>query len=473
MMKITRIVWVILLLVLLSVSAAWARLAVVGPINPNNGFPLYYVDTNGVAVWLPPPLPWDPSLPPAPTLVLGTPPLPYTGGPFGLAIGKQGVATPPSMIFFPPTLTNPFSVQIGFDQECFYWSCQDAGKVTTNFGKLTFQLSLEASFNVLPIANATDGQQTLFSRLRFKSTTLPAGTYTLSHPYGVEILTAGSSGGINFTRDTPLLAPLNFTSVLNSGDVGPFLRQLDPPPVITAGTQAPFDTGWLGDGVTPCTITGSPTGFNQVRLDAPTGVNLDGAGNNFIIITQFIVSGHQYPSPIPTPETLNRVTYTRSRSATFFDVFATSATGAKVTARIPGRGPVPMTEGLNQFAGLFYTRANYVNAATRSMRGNLTNPSASASVTSQFTTLTPTTLTQLPVDQVMITRADWSATTGLLTVAAKSTDGLLLAPLNVVNPSLGALGRGTGSFICPIPPAMITVASSAGGVATKAVRILP
>lgn len=450
----TMRVWVILGLLLLSAPAAWARLAMVGPISGDNGFPLYYVDTNGVAVWLPPP---------------------SLGGPFGTPVGKGGVVTPPSMIFFPATTTNPFSVQIGWDQEFFYWSCTDAGKLTTPFGKFTFQLSLEASFNVLPIPNATDGKQTVFSRLRctLKSTTLPQGTYTLSHPYGT-LGMVNSGAGLNVTQDIPLGTQLDFNKALNSGNMGPFLTQLSPAPVITPGTPPPYDTGWLGDGVTACTITGSPIGFNQIRLDGPAGSGIGGPGIDFIQTDQFIVSGHRYPFPIPTPETVNRVTYTRNRIITYFDAFATSVTGASVFGRVGGAPPIAMPEGAGVFAGLFHVRAHYFNSATRSMCENPTNPLAPVAVTSRFTSaLAPTTITQTPVDQVMITQAAWSAATQQLTVTAKSSDSVLRSPLNLVNPSLGALVNGTGTFACSIAPATVTVGSSAGGVATKAVQILP
>lgn len=467
MMRKTGIVGVILLLALGLVSAAWGRLAAVGPINPDNGFPLYYEDTNGVAVWLPPPLPWAPPLPSAP-------PPPYAGGPFGSAVGKQGVPIPPSMIFFPLNPLSAYSTLIGFDQECFYWSCTDAGKVTTAFGKFTFQLSLEASFANIP-PSATNGFQTVFSRLRCKGTTLPAGTYTLTHPYGVTTITAIAGSGINFTRDTPLAAPLNFTTVLGSGDTGPFLRQLNPPPVITAGTPPPFDTGWLGDGVTPCTITGSPTGFNQVRLDGPPGSGIGGPGIDFIIIDQFIVSGHQYPVPLPTPVTLNRVTYTRNHFVTYFDVFASSVVGGTLNARVATPTPIPLAPGVNQFAGLYFTRAGFGNFFTRAgAQLSPFNPSASVSVTAQVGTDLPATISQRATDQVFITQATWSAGTTLLTVAATSSDGLLSSSMNVVNPFLGGLARsGTGSFLCPIPPSTITVASPSGGVATKAVQVSP
>lgn len=89
---------VVVLLVMVLAPSAFARLAAVGPINPNNGFPVYYVDTNGVALELPaPPLGTALTVPP--------PPNPIT----------------PAMVFDPPIAGNAFSQQIGFGAECFYW----------------------------------------------------------------------------------------------------------------------------------------------------------------------------------------------------------------------------------------------------------------------------------------------------------------------------------------------------------------
>jgi hypothetical protein len=39
--------------ILIAAPTAFARLAAVGPLNPGNGFPVYFVDTNGVALELP------------------------------------------------------------------------------------------------------------------------------------------------------------------------------------------------------------------------------------------------------------------------------------------------------------------------------------------------------------------------------------------------------------------------------------
>ena len=340
-MRISRIVWVAVLLVLITAPVAWPRLAAVGPINPNNGYPIYYEDTNGVAVWLP-----DPS----------------QGGPFGTP-GGGGAA--PSMIFDAPVATNPFSVQIGFGTECFYWVCTANLNPAPALGKCTFLVGMEASF-VNPVA--TNGQQTAFFRLRLTFKGAPAGTYTLRHPYGVETLTATGGNGIVFTRDIPLASALDFNTALTSGDVGPFLMQ-SPLPGPFPAAPPPFNTGWLGDGVTAGPVTGSPSGFNQLSLTPPAGVDL-GAGLGVPLTTaNFTVSGHRYPLPIPTPLTLNRVTFTRNFFSTYFDVFATSIAGSTVNARIVTPTPIAMPGGVTDLAGRFFTRGGFCQPCHRRGQG--------------------------------------------------------------------------------------------------------
>ena len=89
--------------------------------------------------------------------------------------------------------------------------------------------------------------------------------------------------GIFFTKDfglntgwnpagagwSPVGAPGGFYSVLQPGNtMSTFLRALSPAP----------PAGWIGDGVTLSTVTGSPTGYNTVRLQGPDA-NLDGKGH--------------------------------------------------------------------------------------------------------------------------------------------------------------------------------------------------
>src|SRR5262249_62008885 len=95
--------------------------------------------------------------------------------------------------------------------------------------------ALEGSFanggQVLP------GDQVVFSRIRVRTLgATPGGAYTITHPYGVEVLTADALGTVNFTQDSPrlpvgLVGPaLAFGSAITGGRVGPFLQAGAPPP---------------------------------------------------------------------------------------------------------------------------------------------------------------------------------------------------------------------------------------------------
>src|SRR5512140_1245200 len=100
-----------ILSVLLLAPTAFARLVAVGPLNATNGFPSYYVDSNGVALEL-------------------------TAPPLGTAIGTPQVA--PTMVFDAPVASNPFSVQIGFGTQASYYNCA-AQNLVTAYGTFTFQ----------------------------------------------------------------------------------------------------------------------------------------------------------------------------------------------------------------------------------------------------------------------------------------------------------------------------------------------
>jgi hypothetical protein len=333
---------------------------------------------------------------------------------------------------------------------------------------------LEASFGT---GAALDGDQMVFSRIRVRIKGLLTGmqgTYVVHHPYGEETIdvtaadiTAGK--GLNMTRDIGL-TPLNFAEALN-GDVGPFLAQTAPIAQANVPPGYPL-TGWVGDGNTSSTVTGSPIGFNEVSITPPAGVNLGAGPGAPLTTTFFIVSGHRYPLPIPTPLALNRVTYTRNQFATYFDVFATSSVGSNVTAKIATPSLIAMPGGLNALNGLYFVHAPYANSSTRAYRANPFNPSANVAVTSTLGANIPTTLTQKAVDLVTITQAVWHTGSQLLTVTARSSDTKVRPTLTVVNPALGALVGGIKNQVVGIPPAEVIVGSSAGGVATKAVTVI-
>jgi hypothetical protein len=276
----------VLLVLLLAPAAAFAALAKVGPVVPynaathtGNGYPRYYMDANGVAVDLPVP-------------------------PFGDAVN------PPTMIYGPVDPNNPFSVDIGFDAEVFFFHVQPDRTTFDDVigGNVNIVIGLEAGF-----ANASglaeNGQQAVWQRIRFNWVDAPNGFYKFFHPYGVETLTAAGGTGIKHTVDTGVIniPPFNFSLAL-AGPIGPFLLQVNPPPLI-AGTPPPgFNkpTDWLGDGVTPATFTGSPLNppFNKFRIEAYTDATFTtplnifvGNTTNVVETSLAVIAGHRYHPP--------------------------------------------------------------------------------------------------------------------------------------------------------------------------------
>ncbi|MBI5683435.1 MAG: hypothetical protein HZC54_00010 [Verrucomicrobia bacterium] len=263
------------LLVLLAVTlamaaapSAQAALSLVGPINTANGFPQWYQDGTGVRLDLP------------------TPPL---GDGLGLLA--------PTQIFDAPDPLNPFSAQIGFGTEAFYYLCESVFE--TAMGRFRARFGLEASF--FNGFTAINGEQIVFTRIRF---TLPAatvpGNYTIDHPYGQTIvpLTAAdiaAGKGLKYTEDIGITTPLAFNLAL-AGNIGPFLKAT----TLAVGVDP---AAWIGDGVTIGTVTGSPIGFNSIRITGPRGSILDPVtGSNVIEVNnQFMVSGHIPPNAPPVP----------------------------------------------------------------------------------------------------------------------------------------------------------------------------
>ena len=179
--------------------------------------------------------------------------------------------------------------------------------------------------------------------------------------------------------------------------------------------------------------------------------------------SNFVVSGHQFNGVLPTPLTVHRVNYTRNATNTFFDIFATSELGATVTATIPPAPAVTLAAGLNELAGLFWSRSSFAS--------NFVIP-PTVSITASLAGSTSTIVTPVPTDLVTITQAVWNSRTQVMTIRANSSDTLGNPQLTVTNPPLGPMLGGVISYICQVTPATVTVASAAGGLATEPVQVL-
>jgi cysteine-rich repeat protein len=196
-------------------------LQAMGPIDPANGFPLYYQDSKNLALEHCLDLVCDPNL-----------------------------AVPDS--------SKPVSFPDNFPDEFFY-QLAEANMTGPHGETFLMILALEGSF-----AGGTpeDGQQVVFTRVRVRATGLtPGATYTITYPYGVETITATSNlpRVIDFTRDIGGQAGV-FTTVLN-GDMGPFLRW-------AAGSPPPA-AGLVGNPTANQSVTGSACGTNIFKVEGP------------------------------------------------------------------------------------------------------------------------------------------------------------------------------------------------------------
>src|SRR5438445_3162568 len=206
-----------------------------GPVDPVNGFPQYYQDSNGLALQQCVDLVCDPAL----------------------AI---------------PDPTLPISFPNNFPVELFY--SRAISSITVGTIKAVLNDQFEGSF--ANGAVAIPGDQVVFGRVRVRILGgAPGGTYTVTHPYGVEVLQADAVGTVNFTQDSaripagPAGPALAFGTALTTGRIGPFLTAVAPPP----------PAGFVGNPAAPQTVTGSPCGQNIFRVEGP-GFPVGGAQTN-------------------------------------------------------------------------------------------------------------------------------------------------------------------------------------------------
>src|SRR5262245_48303919 len=195
-----------------------------GPVDPSDGFPEYYLDSNNLPLAQCLDFVCDPAL---------------------------TVPDPAQPIVFP---TN-------FPTDFFYHRAQ-ASMIGPNNETFLLDVALLGSFlNGTPLA----GDQMVFTRLRVRATGLqPGGSYIVTHPYGVETLPASDAaaqvpGVINFTRNVGRVRLL-FNLALD-GDVGPFLTFLAGP--------IPPAPGTIGTAAADQTVTGSPCGTNIFKIEGP------------------------------------------------------------------------------------------------------------------------------------------------------------------------------------------------------------
>jgi K319-like protein len=285
----------------------------VGPVNPSNGFPDWYRDSNGIDLQ-----PCD------------DPQDKYCGG---------AVAAPDN--------TAPITFPGNFPDEFFYMSA-DADSLTSAGGnKVLASFALEGAF-ANPGVHA--GDQIVFSRIRYRINAglQPNTDYKVTQPYGTDTITSDDTGSLFVTQDVGV-SPGDFAQA-TKGRVGPFLTW--------AKTADPADVppaNYIGDGVTPHAVTGSQFGTNFVRIQGPgiggaagstnpnpcntTGANAySGPVNDCIQTNNFILVGKR---PTIAGVDVTRATYEKTATGTEIAVTANSKAGQDIVVRDGDNGGGP------------------------------------------------------------------------------------------------------------------------------------
>jgi hypothetical protein len=377
------------------------HLVAVGPTSGDNGFPVWYKDDNNVRV--------EPCID---------------------ANDPNCVAAAPL-----PDPSQPISFPDNFPDEMFY-QLADSTITLPGGGKAVSSFNLEGAFGGgVPKAN----DQIVFGRVRFFYKGLqPDKTYRITHPYGVDELTADSSGAIRFTEDGGLSIG-QFGEALNSR-IGPFLKW---------DSGAPL--GYLGDGATAHTITGSPYNTNFVRIQGIVGPKGEAADPLDVSSPLFTVMGKQATTG---GVGVDRAVYSRdSGGTTMLDVFANSQIEPQ-SIEVSGTGLDP----------------------TR-LRGENGHYEGHVPLASIPTSVTVTNVGDVPASKKTATVTDdvtgtavYDADKFTLTINASSSDAA--SPPTLTATGFGALAGGTlavGSVTGA--PATVTVTSSAGGSATLPVTM--
>jgi hypothetical protein len=433
--------WLFMILGLMALlgfgQVAQADLSAVGPPDLADGFPAWYQDTNALGLIPCHSTTRSPTLPASFMCVLA---------------GDVGFNVALPVVF-------PFN----YPGEAFYWIATASAPLGSPFATFVkvAEFALEKSFANLA-GTVTPGEQAVFARSRFRIDTPVAGTYTVTHPFGVKVFPNAPAAlrGIDVTIDIPVEAPLDFTSALNGG-IGPFLRWDTGYPIVIGNER------FIGDPNVAHTVTGSPTGNNLVRVEGPP--NAFGLGVNSVETNLFLVAGKLFNGGLPTPVSVTRASYSRAAGTALgqVDVFAVSLPTAALTVNATGVIPTwPMTgDGTGKFfAHIPVPSLNPVPATitvTADDSGN--NPN------NGLATTPPVALTDL----VTITAANYDIETlgsETLTINAVSSDAF--APPTLTATGFGNLTAGTLAVITTAPPATVTVTSTAGGSDSQKVTVL-
>jgi hypothetical protein len=328
------------------------------------------------------------------------------------------------------------------------------------YGVDAYVAGIEAAF---ASENPVDGDQQSFARIRIRVNVPVAGTYTITHPYGVETVNVTAPGrrAINITRDIGIGAPGNFSGAVG-GAIGPFLRSVNGP-----YTEVNPDTGatetFVGDPNLNEAVTGSPFNTNFLRITGPAGT---------IQSNVFSLSGKVLDNRQQTQVEIDRATYRRTAAGVRAEVFAKAANSSSLCFResvalLPGPPPTPcQTSLLGDNNGLFFGHRLGTGAVPPVVVVTATNPTG---------TTRPTAVSAKLTDVVKVQTARYSWANKSLLIEATSSDEVAIP--DMVAQGYGRLSK-TGTLqritVADLtqPPATVTVKSAAGGSDTEAVVVV-
>ncbi|MGV8918011.1 MAG: Ig-like domain-containing protein [Pseudomonas sp.] len=429
-------------------GSTYAALAAVdpGPYTADTGrFPLWYQDTNSLSMELCQSKALSSRVP----SVAGTPSYMCT------ILPEPGI--------FDDTL--PMVFPDNWPPEMFWYLAETSIAKNTAYGVDAYVAGIEAAFAT---DNPADGAQQSFARIRIRVNIPTAGTYTITHPYGVETVNVTTPGrrAINITRDIGIGAAGNFSGAL-AGAIGPFLRSVNGPYTEVNPENGSIES-YIGDPNLTEAVVGSPFGTNFLKVQGPAGT---------LQTTLFNVSGKVLDNRAQTPVDISRTTYRRTSGGgnggtTRVEVFAKGATGSTLCFRdsialVAGTTPSPcLTNLTGDNTGLFFGQHTVNGVPPSLVVITASNPTGSTRPTSVSSKLT---------DLVKIQTARYTWSNQTLLIEATSTDEVAVP--DMVAPGYGRLSKsGTLQRLTvtalPQPPATVTVKSAAGGADTEPVVVV-
>ncbi|MDP9693259.1 UNVERIFIED_ORG: hypothetical protein J2X79_000796 [Arthrobacter globiformis] len=232
----------------------------------------------------------------------------------------------------PPNPDQPASYPGNFPEEAFWFSASaDVGTLGS------YEAALEAAHVNGPVV---PGEQMGFARLRFRFNGLrPNAQYTITHPYGVETITADAGGRINQTTDAGACAPTDTVACDWAGVGAAFLGDFGRGTTATFLTQVGAAAGTLGDINTARPVTGAPSGINSVTVAGP---DAGGPGINTITQSNFTVQGLIATDSVGGPNTPDLATASDSGRSNSDNI--TNVTAPTITGTLPAgtAGPVQL-----------------------------------------------------------------------------------------------------------------------------------